>query len=98
MKRILFLVVLFFAFKLSAQNNLDFQKPPKEILDLVDVERAPSVYIDDSKENMILLYRSNFKTLKDLSKTEMRLGGLRIDPVTNISSREEYINNLKITI
>lgn len=96
MKRILFLVVLFFAFKLSAQNNLDFQKPPKEILDLVDVERAPSVYIDDSKENMILLYRSNFKTLKDLSKTEMRLGGLRIDPVTNISSREEYINNLKI--
>ncbi len=29
-----------------AQVNLDYQKPPKEILDLIDVPLAPSTIID----------------------------------------------------
>jgi dipeptidyl aminopeptidase/acylaminoacyl peptidase len=96
MKRLIYLLLLFVVVKVSAQNNIDFQKPPKDILDLVDVERAPSVYIDDKKENMILLYTSSFKTIADLSRDEMRLGGLRIDPKTNIGSRTNYLNNIKI--
>lgn len=96
MKRLIYLLLLFVVVKVGAQNNIDFQKPPKDILDLVDVERAPSVYIDDKKENMILLYTSSFKTIADLSRDEMRLGGLRIDPKTNIGSRTNYLNNIKI--
>ena len=78
------------------QENVGYQKPPKEILDLVDVQRAPSVLMDDSKEFMILLYRDAFKTIAELSQEELRLGGLRIDPKTNIGSRVSYFNNIKI--
>ncbi|MFK7795873.1 MAG: prolyl oligopeptidase family serine peptidase [Aureispira sp.] len=78
-----------------AQDNA-YQKPPKEILELVDVSRAPSVLLDDKKENMILLYRNSYKSIEELSKEELRLGGLRIDPKTNIGSRVTYFNNVKI--
>lgn len=81
---------------LDAQENLTYQKPPKEILDLVDFERAPSVMMDSKKEYLIFSYRDTYKTLSDLSQEEMKLAGLRINPVTNISSSVTYITNLKV--
>lgn len=62
----------------------------------MDVPRAPSILLDDSKENMVLLYRSSYKSIEELSKEELRLGGLRIDPTTNIGSRVTYFNNIKL--
>jgi dipeptidyl aminopeptidase/acylaminoacyl peptidase len=90
---LLFLVVTFFTF---AQENLSYQKPSKEILALADYERAPSVSMDSKKEYLLLSYRNTYKTLDDLNQEEMRLGGLRINPVTNISSTVTYLNNLKV--
>jgi dipeptidyl aminopeptidase/acylaminoacyl peptidase len=91
-------IVLIFLLSLTAfsQENVNYQKPSKEILDLVDVERAPGVLFDDKKEFMILLYRDAYKSIQELSQEEMRLGGLRIDPKTNIGSRTTYYNNIKI--
>jgi len=80
----------------SAQENLTYQKPVKEILDLVDVPLAPYVLMPDDKSSMLLIFRDAYKTIEDLSQEEMRLGGLRIDPKTNISSRANYYNNIKI--
>lgn len=90
--------ILFLCLGLSAfaQENLTYQKPSKSILDLADFERAPSVSMDTKKEYMLLSYRNTYKSLEDLNQEEMRLGGLRINPVTNISSTVTYINNLKI--
>ena len=81
---------------LIAQVNLDYQKPSQEILELVDVPLAPSVLLDNNKEYIVLLYRDAYKTIEELSRQELRLGGLRIDPATNIGSRTTYYNNLKI--
>src|SRR6187402_3813082 len=79
-----------------AQKNLNYQKPSKSILDLADYQRAPSVSLDTKKEYMLLSYRATYKTVDDLNQEEMRLGGLRINPITNISSSVTYINNIKI--
>jgi dipeptidyl aminopeptidase/acylaminoacyl peptidase len=96
MKKQFFIILNFFAFFLSfAQENLNYQQPPKEILQLVDYERAPQVIIDSKKENMVFLYRDTYKTLDDLNQEEMKLAGLRINPITNISSTITYINNIK---
>ncbi|WP_395060470.1 prolyl oligopeptidase family serine peptidase [Flavobacterium sp.] len=90
------LLFIGFSFTTFAQENLSYQKPSKEILDLADYERAPSVLMDTKKEWMLLTYRNTYKTLDDLNQEEMRLGGLRINPTTNISSTVTYINNLKV--
>jgi dipeptidyl aminopeptidase/acylaminoacyl peptidase len=77
------------------QENITYQKPSAEILELVDVQLAPSVLLDDNKDFMILRYRDAYKTIAELSQEELRIGGLRIDPKTNIGSRVNYYNNLK---
>lgn len=79
-----------------AQEELTYQKPSKEILDLADYERAPSVSMDTKKDYMLLSYRNTYKTLDELNQEEMRLAGLRINPITNISSTVTYINNIKV--
>lgn len=91
-----FLFLLGLGLSALAQENLTFQKPSAEILALADYERAPSVSMDSKKEYMLLSYRNTYKTLDDLSQEEMRLGGLRINPITNISSTVTYVNNLKL--
>ena len=94
--RILSLFIIGLGFSSFAQENLSYKKPSSEIMALADYERAPSVSMDSKKEYMLLSYRNTYKTLDDLNQTEMRLGGLRINPVTNISSTVTYVNNLKI--
>lgn len=95
--KIFALAVLTFTFYNGfAQENVTYQKPSKEILELADYQRAPSVNMDSKKEYMLLSYRNTYKTLDDLNQEEMRLGGLRINPITNISSTVTYINDLKL--
>lgn len=80
----------------DAQENISYQKPSAEILKLADYERPPSVLMNSKKDWVVFTYRPTYKTLEDLSQNEMKLGGLRINPVTNISSSMIYSNNLKI--
>ena len=79
-----------------AQETLDYQKPCEEILNLVDIQRAPYTLFDQSKENVVFIYRDAYKSIEDLSKEELRLGGLRIDPATSIGSRTTFYNNLMV--
>jgi len=79
-----------------AENGQAYQQPPAEILNLVDVKLAPATLIDNAREHMILLSRDNFKSIDELSIEELRLAGLRINPVTNIGSRITYYNDIKI--
>ncbi len=86
----------FFSAPVQAQEKLDYQKPPKEILELVEAPLAPSVQIDREGDMMVLLYRDAYKSIAELSENEMRLAGLRINPVLNIGSRTNYYNNIEV--
>ncbi len=90
---ILFVGLLSFSY---AQENIAFQKPSAEILQLADYERPPAVMISQDKSWIATLYRPTYKSLAELNQTEVKLAGLRINPVTNISSTTNYLNNIKI--
>lgn len=96
MKHLIQLFVFFIVFGSYAQKNLTYQQPPDDILELADVELAPGVQIDSKGEHMVLLYRDQYKSIVELSETELRLAGLRINPVTNIGSRTRYFTNIKV--
>ena len=96
MKKLVQLFALLILCYGNAQTSLTYQQPPDEILKLADVELAPSVQIDSHGENMILLYRDQYKSIVELSESELRLAGLRINPVTNIGSRTNYYTNIKV--
>lgn len=96
MKNLLLLILTSFSLSLFGQQNLGYQTPPQDIMDLVDVELAPNVWMDNDKEYMLLATRDAYKTIAELSQEELRLAGLRIDPKTNIGSRTTYFNTIKI--
>jgi len=92
----LLFLALFLSSTLWSQENITFQKPPQEILELANAQRPPTVTMDDKKEYMIFSYRNTYKTLEDLAQEEVRLGGLRINPITSIQTGVTYITNLKV--
>ena len=96
MYRIYCFSLLIILANVKAQENLTYQKPSDEILNLVDVTLPPRVLMDESKKYMVCIYRDAYKTIKELSEPEMRLAGLRINSKTNIGSRTNYNNNIKI--
>ena len=89
------MLLSFFSF---GQENLTYQKPDKNILDLAEAPLAPSIRMDSKGENIVFLYRSKYKSIEELSEEELRLGGLRINPVTNIGSRTIYFTDIKVKI
>lgn len=95
MKKILAFLLLISG-SIIAQENLTYQKPHASILELVDAPLAPAIRIDSKGENVILFFRDQYKSIAELSETELRLGGLRINPKTNIGSRTTYYNNIKV--
>ena len=95
-QRLLYLILCLLFAPVSALASLEYQKPSEEILQLVDVKRAPHGMMDEAQENMVLIYRDNYKSIDELSAKELRLGGLRIDPKTNMGSRATLYNDMKI--
>lgn len=79
-----------------AQLDLAYQMPHKAILDLADAPSTPAIRINSKGDKIILLRRNKYKSIEELSEKELRLGGLRINPATNISSRERFSNGISI--
>ncbi len=77
-------------FNLYGQENLDYQVPPKSILDLADANPAPSIRINQGVKDALLLHRQMYKSLEELSEEELRLAGLRINPKNFMPSRNRY--------
>lgn len=97
MKHVLFSIFLLFNFLFSiAQDDVSYQVPPKDIVDLVMAKPTPSVFIDDKAEWMLLMERSDYPTIEELSQPELRIAGLRINPANFSPSRASSFNNIKI--
>lgn len=97
MKKLLSLLLLIsWTFTLFSQEGSTYQKPSKEILDLVDAPLPPVVSMNTEGTQALLMYRRAYKTIAELSEPELRLAGLRINPSTNISSRQRYYYQIKL--
>lgn len=87
MKLTFYLTMFFLISNGYAQENLSYQKPPIEIMDLVDAPSAPYSMIDENNEYIVLRFRDPFKTIAEHSEKEYHLRGLEMDPTKNINSR-----------
>lgn len=90
-----FLFISFLSFS-YAQENLVFQKPSAPILALADYQRPPALMVSPNKTWIVSVYRSTYKSLDELNQPEVRLAGLRINPITNISGTTTYSENIKL--
>ncbi|MDZ4714786.1 MAG: prolyl oligopeptidase family serine peptidase [Cytophagales bacterium] len=78
-----------------AQDNQGYQRPPEEIAKLVEAPLTPAVAFSPDKVWMALLDRSDFPSIEELSRPELRIAGLRINPENFGPSRSNFFVGLK---
>jgi dipeptidyl aminopeptidase/acylaminoacyl peptidase len=96
MKNIIIILFIATSILLNAQEELGYQVPKKELLNLIDVDLAPTVLRNSKNTVMLLLSRSTYKSIADLSRQELRIAGLRVDPERFIGSRTTYYNKVEL--
>ncbi len=91
-----FSIILFPAHVLHAQNKLTYQKPPAEILELLNAPATPLVSINGKGDKILLLERSDYPSIAKVAQPILRIGGLRINPATNGSANSSGYTNIKV--
>jgi hypothetical protein len=96
--------IIFFALTGSpgrAQINLQYQQPPKAIVNIVDALPTPGVELSPAgsgagKRWMLIEHFSGLPTIAELAQPELRLAGLRFNPKTDGPSRGRYDTSLEL--
>ena len=96
MKKFIIIISFLLSTYILGQEELNYQVPKKELLDLIDVDLAPSVLRNTKNSILVLLSRSTYKSIAELSKSELRIAGLRVDPKRYIGSRTTYYNKVEL--
>src|SRR5688500_1262294 len=96
MKNYLILVLIFLSGSTLAQENITYQRPPDDIAKLVEAPLTPFVTLSHDNAWMMLLERSDFPTIEELSRPELRIAGLRINPDNFGPSRGFYSIGIKL--
>ncbi len=61
----------------------DYQRPPKNVLEILDAPLPPQVSISPSGQHLLLTQSERYPPIADLAEPMLRLAGLRINPQTN---------------
>ena len=72
----------------SAQQG--YEKPPKEVLEILSAPVTPTAFVSPTRDNMLLATAFRYPPLADLAQPMLRLAGLRINPNTNGPHRFQY--------
>ncbi len=73
-----------------------YQLPSQAIVDLIDAPPTPFLSLDPNRRCLIMMHRPSLPPIEEVGKEEVRLAGLRIDPVTNGPSRVPYSTGFTI--
>ena len=97
LKSLLLVVILYcFSLNLLAQDNAGYQLPPKVIADLLLAPPTPSVSVNATAKYMLVMERNSYPTVEELGQPELKIAGLRINPLNASLTRQTYINHLVV--
>lgn len=92
-RTILVLFLTIFYYYSPAQDDVSYQQPPKDIVDLLLAKPTPSAAIDSKGEWMLIAERNSYPTVEELGQPELRVAGLRLNPMNFSPSRQTFVNN-----
>jgi dipeptidyl aminopeptidase/acylaminoacyl peptidase len=75
--------VLLLAAALAMPADLAYQKPPHEILDVLNAPPPPLISVNPSRDYAILMQPVRYPPIAEVAQPMLRLAGLRIDIRTN---------------
>src|ERR1700689_1705292 len=60
-----------------------YQKPPKEVLDVLNAPATPTLAVNPTKTYATLALAARYPSIAEVAEPMLRLAGMRIDPRTN---------------
>jgi dipeptidyl aminopeptidase/acylaminoacyl peptidase len=77
-----------FSFALAAlapvrADEVLYQKPPKEVLDVLNAPSTPTLSVNPTKTYAALSQQARYPSIAEVAEPMLRLAGMRIDPRTN---------------
>lgn len=94
MKKLILLFGCLVAVAAWAQSG--YQRPPEEIARLVEAPTTPLVTVSPDKNWMVMLEQSDYPSIEELSRPELRIAGQRINPDNFGPSRLPYTTGIKL--
>ena len=76
--RLLIVPAVALAAATAAQEG--YQTPPDAIVRIAEAPPTPGISVSPDKTHAVLTHRSSLAPLAELSRPELRIAGLRIDP------------------
>ncbi len=73
----------------SSAESVPYRMPPRAIADIADALPTPQVVLDPTGTWLLVLEHEALASMADLSKEELRLAGIRLNPATNARSRRD---------
>lgn len=93
--KIVFLLIFGLLFSTSALAQ-GYQKPPKDILDVLNAPATPSTSLSPARDKILLLEQLRYPPISELAQPMLRLAGLRINPNTHSQHRQPYAVKLSL--
>lgn len=96
MKTGTFTLCCIFLLALNLFGQSGYQKPPKEILDVLNAPAIPATSISPARDKLAVLEPLRYPPISELAQPMLRIAGLRINPNTNAQHRQPYF--VKVTL
>lgn len=94
---IAFVMLLASAFvSTRAQQTNSYQKPPQEILDVLNAPQTPNASVSPTRDFILFARAVRYPPISELAQPMLRLAGLRINPNANAPHRAPYFVSLSI--
>jgi dipeptidyl aminopeptidase/acylaminoacyl peptidase len=95
-KRLLLSLIVVCLLAAAGVAQVKYQKPPKEVLDVLNAPVTPSVSLSPTRETMLLVTPVRNPPIAEVSQPFARLAGLRIDTKTSTPHRAAGITALAV--
>ncbi len=82
----------------NAQGTVGYQLPPEEIRALADMPPTPQALLDPRNATIAYLHREPYESLAWLSRPDLRLAGLRVDPANAVAHTITLSDNRPIRL
>lgn len=79
-----------------AQEVSGYQKPPKEMIDIVEAATSKSVTVSGSGNLMLILETDGYPSIKEIAKPLVKIAGLRIDAKNYSNAKAVYFASIEI--
>ena len=93
---VLLVLMIVFSVHLTAQDNSSYQLPPKVIADLLLAPPTPSISVSGNAKYMLVMERNSYPTVEELGQPELKIAGIRINPLNASLTRQTYINQFSV--